>query len=142
MNMKTIILGLFALILTLGAASFVAANPYSYESARDDPYSAYNMQYDQVGKYYQQTRSVYYNYESTYAYDYIAPPRAGGWFGSGTEWIVGLRSPQYTMIPPVHYTNYYRPACGWECWTGGWGYPRSRASEFPYRTRVGGIFSY
>ena len=134
MNLKTCILGLFALILTLSAGSLVTAASYA-----NDPYSYQNMRYDQVGTYFQAQQQVYYNYESTYHYyDYIAPPRAGGWFGSGTEWLVGLRTPYYTPVPPVRYTNYYAPTCGWPCYTGGWGYPRSRASEFPYRSRLGG----
>jgi hypothetical protein len=124
---------LFAFALTV--SQFAAAS-----IGYGDPYSGVNC----VGCRYQYTNTVVYNRQITYgqAYDYIAPPRGGGWFGTGTEWLVGLRSPQYTMIPPVHYTNYYQPVCGWPCWTGGDGYPRAHASDFNYRERPGGIFSY
>jgi hypothetical protein len=137
MNMKKIILALFALVIAFTAISFASA----YGS--DDPYSYQNLQYAQVGKMWQSQQTVYYGYEDRYNYyDYVAPARTGGWFGSGTEWLVGLRPGQPSMLPPVRYTNYYQRACGWPCYTGGYGYPRARASDFPYRTRYGGVFSY
>ncbi len=108
-----------------------------------DPYDGVNR----IGTFYQYTNTYQYNYETNFQqgnyYDYIAPARAGGWFGDSTEWIVGLRSPMYNAVPPVHYTNYYQPVCGSQCWFGGnYGYPRATASQFPYRSRSGGIYGY
>lgn len=134
MNMKALTIGLLSLVLVLLVSTMTSAAYYSA-----DPYDGVNR----IGTYYQQQQTVHYNWEGRYQYyDYIAPPRAGGWFGSGTEWLVGLRSPHYTAVPPVRYTNYYQPVCGWPCYTGGYGYPRATARDFPYRTRTGGVFSY
>ena len=131
-TLKAIIAGIFALVLvTLTAASAFA-----------DPYDGVNR----IGTYYQYTNTVAYDHQLSYGhyYDYIAPPRAGGFFGSTSAWLTGLRSPIYTPVPPVHYTNYYQPVCGYPCYFGGsYGYPRARASDFPvYRARVGDVFSY
>jgi hypothetical protein len=131
-KLKLFVVGLLALLATVFVSTSVAAT---------DPYDGVNR----IGTYYQYTNQYSYGYQSNYQYyDYIAPPRAGGWFGSGTEWLVGLRTPVYTPVPPVHYTNYYQPVCGLSCWFGGYnGYPQYTASNFPqYRTRTGGVFSY
>jgi hypothetical protein len=136
MKLKTLALALFAAVAVVLTATLAAATSYG-----GDPYDGVNR----MGAYYQYTNTYSYNYEGVYDYhyyDYIAPPRGGGWFGSGTEWITGLRSPVYPMLPPVHYTNYYNPTCDNTCWFGGQGYPRSRATDFGYRTRLGGVFSY
>jgi len=139
---KTFVISLLALVVVLVATTSVAA----------DPYDGVNT----IGTYYQYTNTVHYNYQNSYQYqgnyqgpgdsqyyDYVAPPRAGGWFGSGTEWLVGLRSPVYTPVPPVHYTNYYQQVYGNSAWFGGgYGYPRATANDFPYRTRLGGVFGY
>ncbi len=126
---KTIMFALLTLAITLVASTTVAA----------DPYDGVNR----IGTYYQQTNTFAYNYQYDYAYDYIAPPRAGGWFGSGSEWITGLRSPVYAPVPPVHYANYYQQTCGLPCWFGGsYGYPRQTAASFGYRGRIGGIQGY
>lgn len=129
---------LFSLVALLTVAAALAQGAYT-----QDPYDGVNR----IGTYYQYTNTVAYNYENAYTnqfYDYAAPPRAGGWFGSGTEWLVGLRSPIYSQVPPVHYTNFYQPVCGYPCYFGGgYGYQRSTATAFPpYRERIGGIFSY
>ncbi len=133
---KPLIIGLLTLIIV--AVSGMSASAYS----NADPYDGVNR----IGTYYQYTYRAplaqTQMYNSYYTYDYIAPARAGGWFGSGTEWLVGLRSPVYTPVPPVRYTNYYVPTCGWPCYTGGNGYWPMRASESPYRERYGGIFRY
>jgi len=132
MKTKTIIVSAIAFVIAMLATSFVAANPYDGV--------------ERIGTYYQYSNTVYFDYEAAYGsgYNYIAPPRGGGWFGTGTEWLTGLRSPQYAMVPPVRYTNYYQPTCGNHCWFGGnSGYQRYRASDFGhYRTRYGGSFSY
>ena len=135
MNMKALTIGFMSFALALLLSTMASAT--SYYGA--DPYDGVNR----IGTYYQQSQTVAYNWEGRYQYyDYIAPARAGGWFGTGTEWLVGLRSPQYTAVPPVRFTNYYQPVCGWPCWTGGNGYQRPHAGDFPYRTRTGGVFNY
>lgn len=129
---KTIAISFLAIVVALVASANAYANPYDGVN--------------RMGTYYQYTNQMAYNYEVSYGqyYDYAAPARAGGWFGSGTEWLVGLRTPMYTPVPPVHYTNFYQPVCGLPCWFGGgYGYPRSTAAQFPnYRTNPGGVFSY
>ncbi|HIH24755.1 TPA: hypothetical protein HA251_07010 [Candidatus Woesearchaeota archaeon] len=128
---KLYVVGLLALLATVFASTSVAA----------DPYDGVNR----IGAYYQYTNQYYYNYESNFQYyDYAAPARAGGWYGQGTEWLVGLRSPVWAPVPPVHYSNQYQQVCGLGCWFGGGnGYPQYRASDFPqYRSRPGGVFSY
>jgi hypothetical protein len=131
-NTKLYIVGLLALLTVV----FASANVFAA-----DPYDGVNR----IGTYYQYTNTYAYNYEANFQYyDYAAPARAGGWFGSGSEWLVGLRSPVYTPVPPVHYSNQYQAVCGNSCWFGGYnGYQQYRASDFPqYRSRVGGVFSY
>jgi hypothetical protein len=138
MNAKTLIISMFTLVVALLAAASVNANVYG----SNDPYSGVQT----IGTYYQYTNQIAFNHQQVPAhyYDYAAPARAGGWFGRGSEWITGLRSPMYANVPPVHYTNYYTPTCGNPCWFGGsHGYPRATATAFPpYRERIGGIFSY
>ena len=127
--LKTLIVGAIALALVAFTATTALAA---------DPYDGVNR----IGTYYQQSREVQFSYAYGYAYDYAYPARAGGWFGSSTEWITGLRAPVWGNVPPVRYTNFYQPVCGWPCWTGGYGYPRATASQFPYRSRLGGIYGY
>lgn len=130
---KGLTVGLFAVLALLFTTTSALA------SHGPDPYDGVNR----IGTYYQYTSTAQPMYASqVYAYDYIAPARAGGWYGWGTEYLVGLRGPMYTPIPPVRYTNYYQPVCGWPCWTGSYGYPRATAGDFPYRSRLGGAFSY
>ena len=132
---KTFIVGMLALVLAVIASTCVTAY---------DPYDGVNR----MGTYYQYTNTVQYDYQTAYGqgnyYDYISPPRAGGWFGSTSGWLVGLRSPMYTDVPPTHYTNYNTPVQSHTAYYGGGqGYPRARASDFPaYRGRAGGVFSY
>jgi hypothetical protein len=147
MNTKSLVMSIFAFVVLVFASVSVSAVAYSA-----DPYDGVNR----IGTYYQYTNTATYNYEPSLrapvysnpvgpqVYDYVTPPRAGGWFGSGTEWLVGLRSPVYTQVPPVHYTNYYQPTCGFPCYfDGNYGYPRATAADFPgYRTRLGGVFGY
>jgi hypothetical protein len=140
--MKLIVLGVFALVMTV----------LSVASATASPYDGVNR----IGTYYQETRSwqmpsqsySYGSYGQGYGngnfYDYVAPARAGGFYGTTSGWLVGLRTPVYTPVPPVHYTNYYAPTYGYPQWfNGGYGYPLQQASSFPqYRSRVGGAMGY
>ncbi len=124
------------LIATAFAFLFAAFSVSAYTA---DPYDGVNR----IGTYYQQSRTVSYSYGYGGGYyDYAYPARAGGWYGQGTEFITGLRTPVWSNVPPVHYTNFYQPVCGWPCWTGGNGYPRATASQFPTRTRLGGAYGY
>jgi hypothetical protein len=143
-------------LFLIGALALVVGT-LSVASALADPYDGVNR----IGTYYQQTNtwqnpyagSVYNGLRSPeytvadgagYGYDYIAPPRAGGWFGSTTGWLVGLRSPQYTNVAPTHYTTYYRStptATNW--YNGGYGYPQMTASAYPqYYSRYSGVYGY
>jgi|GEM_PF-3659865 len=128
---KTLAIGVMATVVALISAAAALASSSGVNS---------------IGSYYQETRQTAYNYQTSYGqyYDYAAPPRAGGWFGGGTEWLVGLRSPVYAPVPPVHYTNFYQPVCGYPCWFGGgYGYPQQTATSLGgSRTRIGGIYSY
>jgi hypothetical protein len=138
MNAKTLILSIVAVLMLACTGMSVMAVAYTA-----DPYDGVNR----IGTYYQYSNTIAYDYNQAYnyqAYDYAAPARAGGWFGSGTEWLVGLRSPVYAQVAPTHYTNYYLPTCGYPCYFGGNnGYPQATASQFTaYRTRLGGVFSY
>jgi hypothetical protein len=127
-------------LILLAVAALVLTSMSALAAHNADPYDGVNR----IGTYYQYQRSVAFNVEPAYAYDYVAQPRTGGWFGSGTEWIVGLRPGVHTTVPPVRYSPYYVPVCGWPCHSGGgYGYARPTATDFPaYRTRVGGVFGY
>lgn len=111
-HIKMFIVGLLA------TAMFVI----TIAGATAEPYDGINR----VGTYYQYSSN--FRTEPVYAYGggygYVAPPRAGGWFGSGTEWITGLRAPVWSNVPPVRYTTRYQQTCRWPCYTGGQGYPR------------------
>lgn len=133
-TMKSILKTLFLCAVALVLAAFSATVAFAA-----DPYDGVNR----IGTYYQQSRSAQFSYAYGGGYyDYAYPARAGGWYGSSTEWITGLRAPVWGNVPPVRYTNFYQPTCGWPCWTGANGYPRATASQFPQRTRMGGIYGY
>jgi len=135
-TLKTMLVSAVALVIVLFSSAAVQANAYS------DPYDGVNR----IGTYYQYQRQMAVDvpfYGPSYQYDYVAPPRAGGWFGSTSGWLTGLRVPVYTPVPPVHYTNYYAPVYGYPQWYGGYGYPRMTASQFSgNRERYGGILGY
>ena len=151
MNMnKAFIIGMLALVLAAIASAGVSAY---------DPYDGVNR----IGAYYQSTNSVpayrqgdltnfYAPNSPSYEQGYIAPPRIGGWFGSGSEWLTGLRGGVYQQVPPDHYTSYYQPVTPYYSYYGGnFGYTQPTASQFytgsyggfgGYRGRVGGAVSY
>ncbi len=127
---------LVALVLTgIGALAYGGYYP---------PYP--NSGVNTIGTQWQETTTYSYDYGyeyGTHYYDYVAPARAGGFYGSGVEFLTGLRSPVYAPVAPVYYANYYQPVCGWPtCFTGGAGYPRARASQFPQTGTPGGVFGY
>jgi hypothetical protein len=145
---KTIIVGLLALAFAVIASAGVSAY---------DPYDGVNR----IGTYYQHTntytvpaygRGDLTNFYTPYPqYNYVAPPRMGGWFGSGSEWLVGLRQGVYQPVPPVRYTSYYSPVVPSSAYYGGhYGYVQPTYSQVygsnygmsGYRGRVGGSFSY
>ena len=126
---KLFVVTMVAVLAGIMASGFAAATPYSGQNV--------------IGDYHQLKSYETFSYAGYgYGYDYAYPARAGGFFGTGTEFITGLRSPVWPQVQPVRYTNYYQNVCGWPCWTGGNGYPRAQASQFRTRGRIGGAFGY
>jgi hypothetical protein len=141
---KFMIVGVVALVVAaIAGASAWAADPYDGVN-RIGTYYQYQRTWAAPQPYTQSFSSSYnYAYSNNY-YDYVAPPRAGGFFGSTSLWITGIRTPVYSQVPPVFYTSYYQQSCGYPCYFGGgYGYPRMTAGQFPTSSsRIGGIFGY
>ena len=105
--MKKVMTLLIALVALIASAS--AAEAYS--------------NYNTIGSYYQYGYQGGYTYEAGVAqggqvsfgnpyYAYPSQPRAGGWFGSGSGWISGLRTPYYADVTPVNHPTWFRPTGG------------------------------
>ncbi|MBR9701098.1 hypothetical protein GOV11_04500 [Candidatus Woesearchaeota archaeon] len=77
----------------------------------------------------------------THQYQYPWAPRTGGWFGSGMEYMTGLRPGIYNPIPPVSYSVRSYSTCTWpNCYLGGNGYSMGSTGGYTYRSRIGGAY--
>jgi hypothetical protein len=124
-NAKPIAVGLFALFAFVITA--FGASAYYYPST---PYSGINT----IGTSWAPMNTGFVSYDWGYTrsyYDYALPARSGGWYGSGSEFLVGLRPGVYAPVPVQRYTSFYADACTWpHCRLGAAGYPRARLSQF------------
>ena len=102
-----------SVLLLVTTVSAVSANPYTGFNTIG---SYWQYQYGYQGGYTWQSQpamSANIQLPNTHHhYNYHQPPRAGGWFGHGTGWITGLRSPVYTCVEPVHHSSFSRARCG------------------------------
>lgn len=141
-TMNPIYKGLALIALSLIAAAFSAMSALAYYPSHPWTYAGGSQA--SIGTHWQETSIISYDYGFAYGrhyYSYVAPARAGGFYGSGIEYVTGLRAPVYAPVPPVRYAQYYQPACTWPtCFLGAAGYPRAHASQVPLSVTVGGIY--
>ena len=134
-----------AMKFLFGAALVVLLAALASTDVSANAYNGYNS----IGSYYQYGHSSSGGNWNGYVaqggpiyladtqYSYPTTPRGGGWYGSGTGWLMGLRTPYYGCVQPIHNSYLYRPSCGGgSYWGSGYGYNRPTFND---RTRSGGF---